>query len=123
MLFQKYPDLNKTWDDYRDFWDVDPSTGYHYMTAFTFYVIEVMRENKNDTLLKDIFNFAELLMVDGSPEVNEAVATCFLENLINNAAGGRISTSFVFLLGPESKAYCRGWDEFCGDKTEGLWDD
>lgn len=68
-----------------------------------------------------VFDVAERLMVEGDNEVKDAVATCFLENLLNVASAGRIDASkFVDLLGPESRAYCRAWDEFTGVHTEGL---
>lgn len=60
-------------------------------------------------------------MLEGDTQVQNAFATCFLENLINVSSGGEISSlDFVRLLGTESKNYCKGWDEFTGAKTEGL---
>lgn len=60
-------------------------------------------------------------MLEGNDKVRDAVATCFLENLINAVAWGRIpSSSFIHLLGEESKKYYKAWDEFTGVKTEGL---
>jgi hypothetical protein len=63
----------------------------------------------------------EHLMLQGDDAVKDAVATCFLENLINRTSAGDIpAANFVHLLGPESVAYCKAWDEFTGVKTEGL---
>jgi hypothetical protein len=94
------------------------------MFAFTNYVTDLIIENKNHDELKSIFEYVEFLLNQGDAEVKEAVATCFLENLINSAASNDISSlKFVNLLGKESKEYCKAWDEFSGTKTEGLWDD
>ena len=32
-------------------------------------------------------------------------------------------SSFIQYLGEESIGYCKAWDEFCGVKTKGLWDE
>lgn len=56
--------------------------------------------------------------------LDNAVCTCFLENLLNDASAGGISYSrFIPHLGEKSKEYCRAWDEFTGVKSPGLWDD
>jgi hypothetical protein len=124
MLFKKFPDFKGSWEEYLEYWKRDSWTIYTFMDTFTDYVTLILKENDKETILKNIFDFAELLMQDGDTDVSEATATCFLENLINIASNGDINTNrFVKLLGKESKKYCKGWDEFCGVKTEGLWDD
>jgi hypothetical protein len=68
-----------------------------------------------------IFVFLEQLMTEGDEEVQTAVATCLLENLINSAAADRIAADAVVpLLGPASRKYCKAWDEFTGAITPGL---
>lgn len=71
--------------------------------------------------LRQLFSIVELALATGDRETRDAVATCFLENLQNIASGGRFDFTLISeYLGPESRAYCRAWDEFTGVKTEGL---
>jgi hypothetical protein len=72
--------------------------------------------------IQRLLGAVEELMVDGTDEVREAVATCFLENLQNAASAGRFpARRFVEFLGPRSAEHCRAWDRFTGVRTEGLW--
>lgn len=65
-----------------------------------------------------------MLLREGNQDVQDAAATCFLENILNYDSAGRLkASSFVHLLGTESKAYCKARDEFTGVKTPGLWDE
>ncbi len=93
------------------------------ITNFSDFVVEQLTSGiyKNAA---DVFQSVESLLHDeaSNDEVKDAVCTCFLENLINYASNGRIPyESFVPLLGPKSVEYCKGWDEFTGVKTPGLW--
>jgi len=57
-------------------------------------------------------------------DLDNAVCTCFLENLLNKGSWGDICYSrFVPYLGEKSREYCRAWDHFTGVKTPGLWDE
>jgi hypothetical protein len=67
-----------------------------------------------------VFALMEQLLVDGTEEVRDAAATCFLENLHNRVPEKIDPQSFVPFLGPQSREYCRAWDQFCGTTTEGL---
>lgn len=88
------------------------------MIDFCTYIIKLIANDSEKNHQKEIeltFIFIEKLMNEGSEEVQEAVATCFLEDLLNAVSWERIpASSFVPLLGPESKKFCRGWDEFTG---------
>lgn len=71
-----------------------------------------------------VFEAMEYLLQEGNSEaeVQNAVCTCFLENLINSfSSKPEFFPSFVHFLGPESRAYCRAWDEFTDAITPGLW--
>jgi hypothetical protein len=87
--------------------------------TFSRYVAHKLMANERDNLMR-IFEFAESCMSDDD-EVSTAVATCFLENLMNRTPEEIDPATFVPLLGPKSRDYCQGWDEFCGVKTKGLW--
>lgn len=78
------------------------------------FVAEKLRRVDYDTV-PELFALAERLMNHCSQSVQDAVATCFLENLINISSDGTPDPSmFVWLLGPASRDCCRGWDEFTG---------
>lgn len=73
--------------------------------------------------IKKIFDFVEFLLCNGDESVQNGAATCFLEHLFNIDEAGIKFKTFYPYLGKNSVDYCRGWDEFCGMRTEGLWDD
>lgn len=68
--------------------------------------------------LPAIFVYIERCLVEGDDAVQAAASTCFLENLQNKETP---PDAWVHLLGPKSVAFCKGWDEFTGDYTPGLW--
>lgn len=123
-LFITFPDFKSFWEDEVDlFWDGDSPGISADMSVFSHYIRELisMDTSINDKLISDSFTLAEMWLNNGTDEVKDAVATCFLENLANSVSWGRISgKNFVRHLGKESKKYCRAWDEFTGVKTEGL---
>lgn len=62
----------------------------------------------------------------GTDEKNfdDAICTCFFEDLINSASSGNIQYErFIPYLGEKSKEYCKAWDQFTGVRSPGLWDD
>jgi len=64
-----------------------------------------------------LFNLVELCLVQGTQDVRDAAATCFLENLINRPDTSAIAVAY---MGPKSVEYCRAWDRFTGITTPGL---
>ncbi len=124
LILQKFPSFNDAWEKHLAWWENDKPGLCNDISVFSRYVIELIQKGESEEKLKEIFTFVEKLMNEGSQKVQEAVATCFLENLINATSWETISpASFVNLLGPESKEYCKAWDEFTKVKTAGLWDD
>jgi hypothetical protein len=123
-LLENFPKFAVSWEEYIDLFGRDSGVCGN-MAAFSHFIIESI-ENKNidPSELQQVFIFMEELLVIGEDSVQDAVATCFLENLINATSWNTIpASSFVQFLGKESKAYCKAWDEFTGVKTEGLWSD
>jgi hypothetical protein len=131
-VIDKFPDLQKS-----DHWEYYLEVDYNdtradlrccrIMVTLGGYVEDILNssvihtEKKQE--IKEIFSLIEFFMVKGNQDVQDAAATCFLENLINSASWGPLKPeSFLCYLGPESKKYCKAWDEFTGVKTEGLWD-
>lgn len=68
---------------------------------------------------EQLFSFIEAVVAAGGDPAN-AACTCFLENILNRVPGSIDPSSFVGYLGPQSKEFCRGWDEFTGVETSGL---
>jgi hypothetical protein len=116
---EKFPEFQETWQEHLDWWEGEEAGLCNDMSQFSHYVTELIIEKKSDNL-PEIFNFVETLMVDGDLDVQNAAATCFLENLINITPEKINPNSFVHLLGTESRDYCKAWDEFTGVTTEGL---
>ncbi len=91
------------------------------LMSFARYIIDLAKNNETSELEK-IFNFVEYLVCHGDESVQTAMTTGLLEGLLN-ISPERINFKVICpYLGKESKEYCRAWDEFCGLKTEGLWD-
>ena len=58
----------------------------------------------------------------GEGEFDNAICTCFLENLINRASRcNELYNRFIPYLGPNSKEFCKDWDRFTGVPSPGLW--
>jgi hypothetical protein len=73
--------------------------------------------------LSSIFSVVEQAIVIGTKDARETATTGFLEGLQNLASAGCfLLVKVVPFLGPESRAYCRAWDEFTGVPTPGLED-
>jgi hypothetical protein len=87
------------------------------MTELEGFVATRLRRDEYD-YLSEIFALIERYMLEGSQDVRDAAATCFLENLINQS--GLDSTLWTSLLGKESRECCKAWDNFTGVKTPGL---
>lgn len=135
MLLERVPEFSPRWEKYLQEIQAEQAkeeeeeravrqdyaiTACTYMVEFTRHVGELIKADNFESFPR-IFDFVEYLMVHGNQDVQDGVATCFLENLINTASHGKFAaTSFIKFLGPESRDYCKAWDEFCGAKTEGL---
>lgn len=107
---------------YKDFnHDYTEHSFFRALTIFTKNLIK----NKKSKDIKKLMEIAEILLEHGSVDVQNAVATCYIENLVNAASNdeGKIVKyeTFVPYLGPKAKEYCRAWDEFTGCKTPGVY--
>lgn len=106
--------------------DWDPEANVHSkMIEFSHYIGDMIETEKHENL-KAVFNSMEFLLNEqnADEDVKNAVCTCFLENLINAYSDKEhFLKIFIPLLGPNSKEYCKAWDEFTGTKTPGLWEE
>ena len=90
------------------------------MSVLSGFVIEQIQQYEYADI-SAIFDTIEEFLVSGPQELRNAVATCFLESLLNATPNQLEPASFVSLLGPLSQDYCRAWDKFTEVKTLGLW--
>jgi hypothetical protein len=67
-----------------------------------------------------LFSYIEDSLNSNDGNLSEAIATCFLESLLQKSARFRPDNYFPF-LGSESIKHSKAWDEFNGIKTNGLW--
>ncbi|MFM8453536.1 MAG: hypothetical protein ACKOAD_00865 [Gammaproteobacteria bacterium] len=99
------------------------------------YVDDVVKVNRTVTPMEiELFKFIEFMRekFHDEPEETEegmfdnAVCTCFLENLLNMASHSHAELRyerFIPLLGPLSLKYCKAWDHFTDVRSPGLWED
>lgn len=120
LILKNFPNFEVEWQEHLAWWDGDPAGLSNDMAAFSRYVLGLLKKNQHNEETQEIFIFVEKLLIEGDEAVGNAAATCFLENLINAISWGRVPANFIYLMGPESKKYCKAWDDFTGVKTEGL---
>lgn len=118
-MLDKFPGFQERWQTHLDWWEGEEAGLCNNMSQFSRYVTELIT-NKQVKTLPQIFNFVETLMIGGDSDVQNAAATCFLENLMNMTPEKIAVNSFIPFLGNESRNYCKAWDEFTGVTTEGL---
>jgi len=118
--------LSKFIPEFLEYWEADEggfnfgdeSTIYGVFSDFSTLVIERL-ENKTLNNNEQLFLFIESVILLGGDEAN-AACTCFLENILNQIPGTVAPSDFVQYLGPQSREFCRGWDDFTGVKTDGV---
>ena len=121
IILQQVPGFRERWQAHREYWEGEDAGLCNDMSEFSEYVVDLIADEQSADLPM-IFELIERLMVKGDQDVQNAAATCFLENLINIAGTDRLDAKkYIHLLGPESRAYCKAWDKFTGVYTEGLW--
>lgn len=77
--------------------------------------------NLLDPEIATLWQAVERLIVHGDSAVKNAVTTGLLELVLGEASAGRFDMKLITkYLGPETKAYCKAWDEFTGCKTLGI---
>lgn len=120
LLRDRFPKYDKYRQPYVAEWGNHADFMFAIMSPLQEYTLDVIRSH-NTSEIKRIFDTAEYLMVLGDQDVQNGVATQFLENLMN----ANISEFILIIpyLGEESIEYCRAWDKFTGVKTKGLWYD
>jgi hypothetical protein len=121
LLVRALPEFKPALDATRAEWGSEPPGLCNELFTLSDLVIDRLASTLQHDL-EPLFQAIERLMLEGNEDVKDAVATCFLENVLNATSKDVPAERFVPLLGPESRAFCRAWDEFTGVKTPGLWD-
>lgn len=116
ILKEKFPDFIPYWEFYVNKWGEDLGLSNHVLT-FADYVLDAIKSEKYDAI-EQIFNYIEFLMCNGDMAVQNAIATCLLEALLNEDTDEIQFIKFSKYLGKETLAYCKAWNEFCGVHTE-----
>lgn len=134
ILVQSFPEFagSKTLAEEYEFFGEDDFNAHALLSALTNYVAnEVIKENEVVTDFEiRLYTFIESYRAKFklSPEDTEegefdnAVCTCFLENLLNRASRyNELYDRFIPYLGPNSIEFCKAWDKFTGVPSPGLW--
>ena len=114
------PDFAIWNDKERDLYDDDDGTFsvHSIFMTFSHYISDKLKAK--DTFEMDkVFWYIETKL-GGDEEIDNAATTCCLENIMNRVPNSIDPATFVNLLGPQSREFCIGWDEWCGTQTEGL---
>jgi hypothetical protein len=121
LITDCYPEFGPRWNEGSLFWPEEGQmpTACGILSEFSYLIAEQLEEERVSNI-PSVFALIERFLAEGSEEVKDAAATCFLENLHNRVPEEIAATFFVPFLGPRSREYCRAWDRFCGTETEGL---
>lgn len=119
LLKKKFPKFIPYWNSYVNKWGLDQGITIQ-MMPFDEYVVDVIK-SKNDSEIKEIFDFVEFLYCNGDDSVQDAITTSFLEALLNKDPEEIQFIDFAKHLGKNSIEYCRAWDEFTSVKTKAIW--
>lgn len=114
ILKAKFPESIRYWKEYLEDEEFQGMT-VSALTNFAYYAIDLIQKNDCDET-KKLFDYMEYLLLHGDQGVQDAVATGFLEALDNASFKDEKVKKALALLGEESKAYLKAWDDFWKDK-------
>ncbi len=89
-------------------------------TVYSHYISSRLIAKELDGM-EAVFNYIEEALTGDDDEVRNSAGACFLENLVNRTPTKIDPEVWVPLLGQRSREKCRGWDEWTGVHTPGLW--
>jgi hypothetical protein len=120
LMKEYFPNLSTHWDSYIQSHGSDLGIAIQ-MLPFEKFAIEAIKA-KDEITIKKIFYFVEFLFLNGDESARNAIAKCFLENLMDRDPEEIKFSTFVQHLGKYALRYCKVYDQFTNVKTEGLWD-
>jgi hypothetical protein len=120
LILATVPEFRADWEKYLRYWGDDKPGLSNDIGEFSSFVIDNFNFLSSDKQ-ESTFLLVETFLREGDDILKDAIATSFLENLINAVSAERIEAGlFVKFLGDESRNFCKAWDEFTGIKTSGL---
>jgi hypothetical protein len=115
----RIPGFEEPWSEHLRAWGEEKRGLCSDVEVLTDYTAQLV-DSGTEEQLREVFDLVEELLAQGDADVQNLLATCFVESLINLASNGRISAQrFAPLLGPRSRQRCKAWDEFTG--VPGPW--
>jgi hypothetical protein len=77
--------------------------------------LKTIEETSDKVGLASIFHRLEQLMISGSEDVKAAVATGFLEAILDMISSGTLNRDAIFsVIGSESMRYCKAYSAYLG---------
>ena len=120
LILKTVPEFESVWQAHIEYWGDDVAGLSNDLNEFSAFMIGNITEVSGLTK-QNIFLLVEELLNTGDVEVKDAIATCFLENLLNAVSDNKLSSNeFVHFLGKESRNYCKSWDGYTGVETPNL---
>ena len=116
---ETFPKFIPYWEEYKGESGTDEGF-FSQLEPFEEYSLEEIKSGKKAEI-KRIFDFVEFLLREGNESVQTAICTGYLEYLMSKDPDEIQFSTFVKYMGEEAIAYCKGWDEFTGVRTKGLW--
>jgi hypothetical protein len=117
LLLDATPGFEERWRLHLEHWGRAPRGLCIDVEELVVHVEEwIKRDNANG--LAHLFEVVEQLLADGDDYVRDAVATCFVESLVNRVPQTIPSATLGRLFGPRSADAARAWNLFWGFPTE-----
>jgi len=121
LITESYPAFSERWNEQSYHWPDkgESPSACAVLCEFSHLISEKLGAEDFESI-PAVFSLIERMLGEGTQDVMDAAATCFLENIHNRVPTTIAPGSFVPFLGPLSRDYCRAWDKFCGVETKGL---
>jgi hypothetical protein len=119
-ILQAVPGFRPHWEAHLEFWGEDSVGITMDMIEFAVYTNRLF-ENNAETELAVIFELTESMLWEGTQEIMDAVATGFLESILNPLTESSTHLPLLNqLLGRRSRAYSQAWLSFSGADLPGI---
>ena len=119
-VLQQVPGFQDQWDEHLAAHVGEPTDPVADLAELAAYA-HVLMARGQDAELRCVLVVAEQLLRDGSPAVQDAVCSGFLESLADPLLPGEPGLAALLAsLGPASRAYLRHWQGFGGRLLPGL---
>ena len=102
-----------------EYGDGDAPSLHAVFSEYSHFIVACIEELELTTKIQ-LLQFIEESLVSEDEDLSNAVATCFLENLVQMNKYYNPESYFPY-LGKKSRQYTKSWDEFNGMRTKGLW--